>query len=166
MSGKNFNEKNVEFEPICCVDCREMIATPSHLSSRMLIKVTQPFVWLCCQTWCLMSITIINKTLHFIPVFSLAVFCIQWFTVERRREEIGHAHSSMMPLVKKKTSKLTFIHLGSCNSHQFCKWNSLMVTPEICSPAFIPWETKALVITQANYCYVPLLFIYSMFNFF
>ena len=40
-----------------------------------------------------------------------------------------------------------------------------MVTPEICSPAFIPWETKALVITQANYCYVPLLFIYSMFNF-
>ena len=108
MSAKNFNEKNVEFEPICCVDCREMIATPSHLSSRMLIKVTQPFVWLCCQTWCLMSITIINKTLHFIPVFSLAEFCIQWFTMERRREETGQAHSSMMSLVIRKNSQTHF----------------------------------------------------------
>ena len=110
MSARNFNDKNVEFEPICCVDCREMIATPSHLSSRMLIKVTQPFVWLCCQTWCLVSFTIINKTLHFIPVFSLAVFCIQWFTMERRREETGYAHSSMMSLVKKKKNSWTYFY--------------------------------------------------------
>ena len=45
-----------------------------------------------------------------------------------------------------------------------------MVTPEICSPAFIPWETKAFIPWETKalvitYCYVPLLFIYSMFNF-